>query len=80
MRNIKVTIAYDGTNYFGFQEQRGTRYQTIQGVLRTGSPAWPKEIRVTGAGRTDSGVHARGQVINFDPGDWTIPAERVAYP
>jgi tRNA pseudouridine38-40 synthase len=80
MRNIKVTIAYDGTNYFGFQEQRGTRYQTIQGVLEDRlSRLAKKEIRVTGAGRTDSGVHARGQVINFDPGDWTIPAERVAY-
>jgi tRNA pseudouridine38-40 synthase len=80
MRNIKVTVAYDGTNYYGFQEQRGTRYQTIQGVLEQRlSRLAKKEIRVIGAGRTDSGVHARGQVVNFDPVGWTIPAERVAY-
>lgn len=80
MRNIKVTVAYDGTNYYGFQEQRGTRFQTIQGILEERlSRLAGKEIRVIGSGRTDSGVHARGQVVNFDPGGWTIPAERVAY-
>lgn len=80
MRNIKVTIAYDGTNYYGFQEQRGTRFQTVQGVLEEKlSKLIGREIRVTGAGRTDSGVHARGQVINFDPGDWPVPPEKVKY-
>jgi tRNA pseudouridine38-40 synthase len=80
MRNIKVTLAYDGTNYFGFQEQRGTKYQTIQGVVEDRlSKLAKREIRVIGAGRTDTGVHARGQVVNFDAGDWTIEAERVAY-
>jgi tRNA pseudouridine38-40 synthase len=80
MRNIKVTLAYDGTNYFGFQEQRGTKYQTIQGVVEERlSKLAKREIRVIGAGRTDTGVHARGQVVNFDAGDWTIEAERVAY-
>lgn len=80
MRNIKVTIAYDGTHYYGFQEQRGTRFQTIQGVLEERlSRLAKRQIRVIGAGRTDAGVHARGQVVNFDPGDWPIPSERVAY-
>lgn len=80
MANIKVTIAYDGTNYHGFQEQRGTAYQTVQGVLEERlSRLAKKEIRVIGAGRTDAGVHARGQVINFDTGDWPIPPEKVAY-
>jgi len=80
MGNLKVTIAYDGTHYHGFQEQRGTRFQTIQGILEEGlSRLAKKEIRVIGAGRTDSGVHARGQVINFDPEGWPIPLERVAY-
>lgn len=80
MRNIKVTLAYDGTHYFGFQEQRGTPYQTIQGVVEDRLAKLAKrEIRVIGAGRTDTGVHARGQVVNFDAGDWTIGPERVAY-
>ncbi|HOV80726.1 MAG TPA: tRNA pseudouridine(38-40) synthase TruA [Bacillota bacterium] len=80
MRNIKVTVAYDGTRYHGFQEQRGTAFQTIQGVLEDRlSKLAEREIRVIGAGRTDAGVHARGQVINFDAGDWPIPAGRVAH-
>jgi len=80
MANIKVTIAYDGTNYHGFQEQRRTAYQTVQGVLEERlSRLAKKEIRVIGAGRTDAGVHARGQVINFDPGGWPIPPKKVAY-
>lgn len=80
MGNIKVTVAYDGTNYHGFQEQRGTRFQTVQGVLEECvSKLAKKKIQVIGAGRTDSGVHARGQVINFNPGDWPIPTERLTY-
>lgn len=80
MPNIKVTIAYDGTNYYGFQEQRGTRFITVQEVLEKAlSKLAKKDVSVIGAGRTDSGVHARGQVINFDPGPWPIPIEKVAY-
>jgi len=80
MRNIKVTLAYDGTNYHGFQEQRGTRFRTVQGVLEDRLSRLAKSpIRVIGAGRTDAGVHARGQVINFAAGNWPVPAERVAY-
>ncbi|OPY59712.1 MAG: tRNA pseudouridine synthase A [Pelotomaculum sp. PtaU1.Bin035] len=80
MRNIKVTIAYDGTNYHGFQEQAGTRFQTVQGTLEERlSKMAKRSIKVIGAGRTDAGVHARGQVINFMPGDWPVPAERVTY-
>lgn len=62
--NYRATVAYDGTAYSGFQIQEGC--PTIQGelenVLRclTGQP-----VRVHGAGRTDAGVHAHGQVINF---------------
>lgn len=78
MRNIKLTIAYDGTNYHGFQEQRGTGLPTVQEVLEkcllelTG-----RVVRVIGASRTDAGVHARGQVVNFDATGWSIPAERI---
>ncbi|MGB9804947.1 tRNA pseudouridine(38-40) synthase TruA [Desulfofundulus sp.] len=78
MRNIKLTIAYDGTNYHGFQEQRGTGLVTVQEVLeKCLTRLAGREIRVIGAGRTDAGVHARGQVVNFDACGWPIPTERI---
>jgi len=79
LRNIKLTVAYDGTNYHGFQEQRGTGLQTIQEVIehRLGRLAG-RRVQVIGAGRTDAGVHAQGQVVNFDATGWPIPAERLA--
>jgi tRNA pseudouridine38-40 synthase len=78
MRNIKLTIAYDGTEYYGFQEQRGTGLPTIQEVLEsTLTKMAGSYIQVYGAGRTDSGVHARGQVINFDCSKWPVPTERM---
>lgn len=78
LRNIKLTIAYDGTNYHGFQEQRGTGLVTIQEVLENClGRLCGRKVRVIGAGRTDAGVHARGQVVNFNAGDWKIPTERI---
>ena len=66
MRNILLRLAYDGTNYHGFQRQPEEHGLTIQGELEK---AWKKlfveEIKITTAGRTDTGVHAAGQVINF---------------
>lgn len=63
-RNIKLTIAYDGTAYAGFQRQ--SQPATIQSVLEEALERLIGEHRhVTGAGRTDAGVHALGQVINF---------------
>jgi tRNA pseudouridine38-40 synthase len=64
MKNIKLTLAYDGTEFSGWQIQPGRR--TIQGSLvevaeRLAGP----RIVVHGAGRTDAGVHALGQVANF---------------
>ncbi|RYD05186.1 hypothetical protein N752_10340 [Desulforamulus aquiferis] len=62
LKNIKLTVAYDGTNYHGFQEQRGTGLITIQEVLEsTLSRLARKRIQVIGAGRTDAGVHAQGR-------------------
>ena len=64
MRNIKLLIEYDGTNYLGWQVQ--LKGSTVQGVLEeklgllTGEPT-----RLFGSGRTDSGVHAFGQVAHF---------------
>ncbi len=80
MRNIKLTVAYDGTNYHGFQKQYNTGLLTIQEVLENALFRLSKrEIKVTGAARTDAGVHARGQVINFDASSWSIPSERVVF-
>jgi len=78
MRNIKLTLAYDGTNYHGFQEQRGTGLATIQETIEgcLGVLAG-RRVQVFGAGRTDAGVHARGQVVNFDAGDWGIPTGKI---
>jgi len=64
VRNIRLTLAYDGTDYSGWQVQANAR--TVQGVIEAalermhGHP-----VRIQGAGRTDSGVHATGQVGNF---------------
>jgi tRNA pseudouridine38-40 synthase len=64
MRNIKLTIEYDGTNYVGWQRQQNGN--SIQAELeRAISDITKEKIVITGAGRTDSGVHARGQVANF---------------
>lgn len=64
MRNLKLVIAYDGTEFRGFQRQ--TRLRTVQGVLEERfSRLLGEPIRVIGAGRTDAGVHAEGQVVNF---------------
>jgi tRNA pseudouridine38-40 synthase len=63
MQNFKLTIQYDGTNYHGWQVQANGR--TIQGELtRVLSLLDHRPVTVYGAGRTDAGVHAEGQVAN----------------
>ena len=65
MRNLRLDICYDGTRYRGWQRLPG-RDDTIQGKLETAlSRILGEPIAVSGSGRTDSGVHARGQVANF---------------
>jgi len=75
-RNIRLTIAYDGSNYVGWQIQpNGVTVQEVtQQALRelTG-----EETKLIAAGRTDSGVHALGQVANFQTA-CTIPAEKFS--
>ncbi|MEK6284609.1 MAG: tRNA pseudouridine(38-40) synthase TruA [Acidobacteriota bacterium] len=64
MQNCKVIIQYDGTNYHGWQVQPNGR--TVQGELtRALSILDHRPVTVYGAGRTDAGVHAEGQVANF---------------
>ncbi len=64
MRNIKLTIQYDGTNYSGWQFQRNA--VSVQGEIEKAlKKIFGRHIPVKGAGRTDSGVHALGQAANF---------------
>ncbi|MBR1598733.1 MAG: tRNA pseudouridine(38-40) synthase TruA [Lachnospiraceae bacterium] len=77
MKRIKLTVAYDGTNYCGWQLQKNGI--TIEEVLnKTLSDFFHQEIRVIGASRTDSGVHALGNVAVFDA-EVTMPPEKIAY-
>lgn len=65
MRNIKLTIEYDGTNYCGWQIQANAI--SIQALIEKAlRKILHKNIKVTSASRTDSGVHAKGQVANFN--------------
>ena len=77
MKRIKLTIAYDGTNYCGWQVQPNgiTVEEVVNKALKklTG-----EDIQVIGASRTDSGVHALGNVAVFDT-HTTIPPERISY-
>lgn len=65
MRNFKLILSYDGTDFFGWQTQPGKRtvQKTLEDALRdlTGET----KIHANASGRTDSGVHAVGQVVNF---------------
>lgn len=65
MRNLRLDICYDGTRYKGWQRLSGTD-NTIQGKIETAlSRILEEPIEVSGSGRTDAGVHARGQVASF---------------
>ena len=63
-QTCKLTLEYDGTDFVGWQFQKNGR--SVQEVVEKGlSQILQRKIRVVGAGRTDSGVHARGQVASF---------------
>lgn len=65
MARYKLILAYDGSDFFGFQRQKSRR--TVQGVVEKALKAigW-SGTSLLGAGRTDTGVHALGQVVSFD--------------
>ena len=76
-KRINLVVAYDGTNYCGWQIQPNG--ETIEGVLnRELSSLLGGDIKVTGASRTDSGVHSLGNVAVFDT-DTRIPPEKISY-
>src|SRR5260370_17822768 len=64
MQNIKLTLAYDGTDFSGWQIQPGQ--PTVQGAISDVLENLTQQrLQIQGAGRTDAGVHAAGQVANF---------------
>lgn len=74
-RNLKLTVAYDGTCYHGFQWQENAL--SIQQILEEGlSKIFDGQVKLTGAARTDAGVHACGQVVSFGTAG-TIPTGRI---
>ena len=76
MRNLRLDICYDGTRYRGWQRLPG-KDDTIQGKLETAlSRILGENIEISGSGRTDAGVHARGQVANFHC-ESTMPASEI---
>ena len=74
MRNIKIIIEYDGTNYVGWQKQIngiGIQDKIEEAIFKiTG-----EKVNLIGSGRTDSGVHAKGQVANFHTKS-SVPGEK----
>ncbi len=75
---IMLTISYDGTAYCGWQVQPNC--DTVQERLEKAIfSVTGEKVRVTGSGRTDSGVHANGQTAHFSVNKDTIPADRYAF-
>ena len=73
MRNIKLIIEYDGTNYAGWQAQK-RKYRTVQETLEKAlKKILKKRIGLIASGRTDSGVHAKAQVANFNTDSGIAP-------
>jgi tRNA pseudouridine38-40 synthase len=75
-RNIRLTIAFEGTAYHGWQAQDDS--PTLQGLLsKSIARITGENVTLTGSGRTDAGTHARGMVANFHTGSLIAPAQLV---
>ncbi|HEY4839732.1 MAG TPA: tRNA pseudouridine synthase A [Candidatus Acidoferrales bacterium] len=73
MRNFKITICYDGSEFFGWQMQPGKA--TVQGALvEVASKLTQENVQILGSGRTDAGVHALGQVAHFKTASASLDA------
>lgn len=77
MATYRITLAYDGTDFLGWQRQRAGAGRTVQGELEAALARFSggAEVAVAGAGRTDAGVHALGQVASFTLAREPAPAE-----
>lgn len=77
MKRVMLVVAYDGTNYHGWQMQPNA--VTIEQILNEKlSELLKEDIQVIGASRTDAGVHAEGNVAVFDT-NTSIPGEKISY-
>lgn len=75
MRNIKLILEYDGSGFLGFQRQ--ARGRTVQQELEEAlKKLFQRKITVTGSSRTDSGVHAEAQIVNFHVHS-RLPVEKI---
>jgi len=77
MINVKLTIKYEGTKYYGWQRQKN--FLSIQKIIEEKvSKMTNEEIKIKGSGRTDAGVHALGQVANFKTNS-NIPIQKIPF-
>ncbi len=81
MKNILLTVSYDGTDFCGWQRQdkadAGKSVRTVQAEIETALEKMLKQpVHINGSGRTDSGVHAYGQAANFISPYDSIPADK----
>ena len=72
MQTFKLTLEYDGSKFSGWQDQINAR--TVQGELKqAAAELFRTEVEIQGAGRTDAGVHAVGQVAHVESSGWARP-------